>query len=134
MVIDSSALVAILLDEPESAAFAEAIQRSGSRRMSAVSLLETSIVIESRNGPDGTLRLDLLIAEAKIDVVAFTQRDARAARSAYRRYGKGFHPASLNFGDCVSYALALDSNDTLLFKGEDFARTDVRHAVPIAGL
>ena len=129
MVIDTSALIAILLDEPEAPAFAEAIERDPVRRCSAVSLLEASIVIESRHGVNGLLRLDLLIAEATIDVVPFVALDARSARRAYRTYGKGLHPAGLNFGDCVAYALAIDADEPLLYKGDDFSKTDVPRAV-----
>jgi ribonuclease VapC len=125
MVIDTSAFAAILLDEPEAADFAATIERNPIRRCSAVSLLEASIVIESRYGTNGLSRLDLLIAEALIDVVPFTAADARSARRAYRRYGKGIHPAGLNFADCVAYALASDSGEPLLFKGNDFSQTDV---------
>lgn len=123
--IDSSALVAILLDEPKAASFAESIERVGRPRMSAVSLLETSIVIQTRHGADGLLRLDLLVAEAGIEVVPFTARDARSARRAYRQFGKGLHPAALNFGDCISYALAADANEALLSKGDNFSKTDI---------
>jgi len=125
VIIDTSALIAILLDEPEAPTLAASIQRQSVRRCSAVSLLEASIVIESRYGPNGLSRLDNLIAEALIDVVPFSSRDARSARGAYRRYGKGIHPAGLNFGDCVAYALAIDSDEPLLFKGDDFSKTDV---------
>lgn len=129
MVIDTSAFIAILLDEPEACIFAEAIERDRVRRCSAVSLLEASIVIESRLGSNGLLRLDLLIAEALIDIVPFAIADARSARRAYRTYGKGRHVAALNFADCAAYALAIDTNEPLLFKGDDFSKTDVLRAV-----
>ncbi len=129
MIIDTSAFIAILQDEPEAAHFAATIENSVVRRCSAISFLEASIVIESRFGPNGLSRLDLLLAEALIDVVPFTSADARSARRAYRRYGKGIHPAGLNFGDCVAYALASDSGEPLLFKGEDFSQTDVESAL-----
>lgn len=125
VVIDTSALIAVVLAEPEVVVFAEEIARASVCRRSAVSLLEASIVIESRHGPNGLLRLDLLIAEAAIEIVPFTVADARSARRAYRRFGKGMHPAALNFGDCVAYALAIEWEDPLLFKGDHFARTDV---------
>lgn len=125
MVVDTSALIAILLAESEASTFVEAIERAPVRRCSAVSLLEASIVIESRYGEDGLLRLDLLVAEAAIEIVPFTMADARSARRAYRRFGKGIHPAGLNFVDCVAYALAIETGDPLLFKGDDFSHTDV---------
>lgn len=128
MVVDTSALVAILLAEPEAASFVKSIERAAICRCSAVSLLEASIVIESRRGQNGLLRLDLLIAEAAIEIVPFRLSDARSARRAYRRFGKSIHPAGLNFCDCVAYALAFDTGDTLLFKGEDFLKTDVESA------
>ncbi len=129
MVIDTSALVAILLGEPEKAVFVEAILASSVRRCSSVTVLETSIVIESRRGADGLARLDLFVAEAAIEVMPFTLADARSARRAYRRYGKGRHPAGLNFGDCASYALAADYGEPLLYKGADFAKTEILAAV-----
>jgi len=125
VIVDTSALIAILLNEPEAATLAAAIESQVVRRCSAVSLLEASIVIESRYGANGLSRLDQLVAEALIDIVPFTLRDARSARRAYRRYGKGLHPAGLNFADCIAYALAIDSDKPLLFKGDDFAQTDV---------
>jgi ribonuclease VapC len=129
VVIDTSAFLAILLNEPDAPDFAAAIERASLRRCSAVTLLEASIVIETRYGSSGLARLDLLLAEALIEVVAFTLRDARSARRAYRRYGKGIHSAGLNFGDCVAYALASDAEEPLLFKGDDFAKTDVLRAI-----
>jgi ribonuclease VapC len=104
MVLDTSALVALLLSEPEAEAIAAAIVHDQTRLCSAVTLFETSIVIETRRGLDGLARLDLLVAEANFDIVPFTLRDARAARRAYRTFGKGRHPAGLNFGDCIAYA------------------------------
>jgi len=129
VIVDTSALIAILLNEPEAATLAAAIEGQVVRRCSAVSLLEASIVIESRYGVNGLSRLDQLVAEALIDIVPFTLRDARSARRAYRRYGKGLHPAGLNFADCIAYALAIDSDEPLLFKGDDFAQTDVLSAI-----
>lgn len=125
VIVDTSALIAILTAEPEAISFAGAIAGASTPRCSAVSLLEASIVIETRYGPNGLLRLDLLIAEAAIEIVPFTLLDARSARRAYRRFGKGIHPAGLNFGDCIAYALAIDTGEPLLFKGDDFSRTDV---------
>ena len=130
MVLDTSAIVALLLDEPEAASIADAIERDAVRRISAVTLLESSIVIESRHGSNGLARLDLLVSEAEFEIVPFTAADARSARRAYRRYGKGLHPAGLNFSDCIAYALAIDADEPLLYKGDDFKKTDVRSAVP----
>jgi ribonuclease VapC len=126
MVIDTSALMAILQQEPEAANYANAIQRDAVRLVSAVSALEASIVVESRKGPNGGRDLDLLLHRAHIEVVAFSSEQYEIARAAYRRYGKGRHPAALNLGDCCSYALAKVSGEPLLAKGEDFRATDIR--------
>jgi ribonuclease VapC len=128
MVIDSSAIIAILLAEPEDDAFTDAIERDGTRLFSAVSFFQTSIVIETRRGPEGLARLDLFVSEAELEIVPFTLHDARAARRAYRQFGKGRHAAGLNFGDCVSYALSNETGEPLLFKGSDFGQTDVLRA------
>ncbi len=125
MVIDTSALIALLGMEPEAARLAAAIEADGTRLISAASLLEAAVVIESRYGPDGGRELDLLIAKAGLSVEPFTAQQAEIAREAYRRFGKGRHPASLNFGDCFSYALARVTGEPLLFKGTDFPQTDV---------
>jgi len=125
MVIDSSALVAILAGEPEQAAFIAAIEGDGLRLMSAASYLEASIVIEGRYGADGRRDFDQFIAEAAIEVAAVTREQAEVARDVYRIYGRGNHPARLNFGDCFAYALAQLSGETLLCKGNDFAQTDL---------
>lgn len=129
MVIDSSALLAILLLEPEAAALAAAIDRDPIRLISAASLLETAMVIESRRWPEGGRELDLLIYRMKADIASFTPEQAEVAREAFRRYGRGRHAAALNFGDCIAYALAKTSGEPLLFKGGDFSRTDVAAAV-----
>jgi len=120
MVLDTSALIAILAAEPEATALAAALATADTRRLSAASLLETAIVIESRHGPAGGQKLDELIHAAQIQIEPVT-----AARLAYRTYGKGRHPAGLNYGDCFSYALAKISGEPLLFKGEDFSQTDI---------
>jgi ribonuclease VapC len=129
VVIDSSAALAILLAEQEDQAFADAIDADPTRLMSVVSVLETSIVIEARKGPAGTRDLDLLLHRGRIDVVPFDVGQLELARDAYRRYGKGYHPAGLNFGDCCAYALAAATGERLLFKGDEFGRTDIRGAV-----
>lgn len=126
MVIDSSALIAILSDESDAPALASAIALAVSCRMSAATLLETAIVIESRHGQIGGEKLDEFVQTAQISIEVVTQRQINIARDAFRRYGKGRgHAAGLNFGDCFSYALAKEMNETLLFKGEDFRSTDI---------
>jgi ribonuclease VapC len=125
MVIDTSAIVAILLGEPEAAEFAAVIEQDSSRLLSAASLLEASMVIETRKGEEGARDLDLFIYRAGIRIVAVDAEQAEVARLAWRRYGKGRHPASLNYGDCFAYALAKTSGAQLLFKGEDFSGTDL---------
>ena len=125
MVIHPSALLAILLKEPEAEALARAIWRGTPRLLSAAALLEASMVIEARLGEEGSRDLDLLIYRAGIEIVPVDVQQAEVARVAWRRYGKGNHPAALNFGDCFSYALAKVTGGALLFKGGDFGRTDL---------
>jgi ribonuclease VapC len=125
MVIDTSALVAMLGDEPEAERFEAAVEADHVRLMSTASYLETAIVIESRFGEPGGRELDLWIHRAAIDLVAVHPEQAEAARVAYRKYGKGRHRAGLNYGDCLSYALAKISGQPLLFKGDDFPHTDI---------
>jgi ribonuclease VapC len=129
MVIDSSAALAILLGEADDDTFAEAIDADPTRIMSAVSVLETAIVVEARKGPAGGRELDLLLHRGRIDIVPFNAHQLELARDAYRRYGKGYHPAALNFGDCCAYALAAASGEPLLFKGHDFTQTDILAAL-----
>ncbi len=125
MVVDTSALVAILQNEPERRRFNEAIEAAETRSMSAAAFLESSIILESRVGADGVRDLDLFIAKARICLVSVDEDQAYLARDGFRKYGKGRHPAGLNYGDCFSYALARSRDDLLLFKGKDFLRTDV---------
>jgi ribonuclease VapC len=125
MVIDTSALVAILQDEPERREFNEAIEAAETRVMSTATFVETSIVIESRYGAAGLRALDLLIAKAQVDLVAVDTEQAHVARRAFSQFGKGRHPAGLNYGDCFSYALAKVLSAPLLYKGQDFSQTDV---------
>jgi ribonuclease VapC len=125
MVIDTSALLAILQNEPERRAFNEAIEAADTRAMSMANFVETSIVLESRYGAEGVRDLDLFIERASIELVDVTLPQGHAARRAFARYGKGRHPAGLNFGDCFAYALATERSEPLLFKGEDFEKTDV---------
>jgi ribonuclease VapC len=125
MVIDSSAFAAIFLNEPERASFRHAILVSDTRLVSAVSVFETGIVLEARLGEGAAREFDLLVIRAKVEIVAVDAEQAELARSAWRRFGKGRHPAALNFGDCFTYALAKSSGEPILAKGTDFIRTDV---------
>jgi ribonuclease VapC len=125
MVLDTSAILAILQDEPERLKFSEALEDADIRSMSAASFVETSMIIESRYGSDGMRDLDLLIAKASIALEPVDAEQAHLARQAFRQYGKSRHPAGLNFGDCFSYALARFTAEALLFKGKDFSRTDI---------
>ena len=125
MVVDSSALVAILFDEPERQAFVDKIEADPVRLISAVSLVEASIVVEARAGDAGGRDLDRFLHHAGFETVAFTAEQAAIARAAFRRFGRGLHSARLNFGDCCAYALAIQAGEPLLFKGHDFAATDV---------
>ncbi len=128
MVLDTSALAAVLFDEPEREELIRRIAAAPRRLISTVTLLESSIVIESRRGEVASRELDLLLHRAKVQMVAVDEEQAELARVAWRRYGKGRHPAGLNFGDLFAYALARASAEELLFKGEDFTKTDVAPA------
>ena len=125
MVLDTSALLAVLMNEPEAAACAVAIDADPVRLLSAANLVETSIVIEARVGEAGGRELDLLLHKATIDIVPVDADQAELARHAYRQFGKGRHPAGLNYGDCFAYALAQSVGEPLLCKGDDFSKTDV---------
>jgi len=125
MVIDTSAILALLFNEPEADDIEVAIDADPVRIMSAASLLETAIVVESRLGEPGGRELDLLVHKTGIEVVAATSEQIDIGRDAWRRFGKGRHEAGLNFGDCLAYALSITSAEPLLFKGGDFAKTDV---------
>ncbi len=129
MIIDTSAVVAILRQESGAEDLLRRLTVAGSRRISAASLLETAIVLEGKSGEKAGDDLDLFLARAKIEVEAVTDEQVRIARKAWRHYGKGSgHAAGLNFGDCFSYALAKSLSEELLYKGADFAHTDVAHA------
>ena len=133
MVLDTSAVLAILQDEPERRAFNEAIEAADSRSLSVASLVEASIVIEARYGAEGVRHLDQFLDRADVAVVAVDVGQAKTARQAFSRFGKGRHAAGLNFGDCFSYALAHALGEPLLYKGEDFTLTDVtRFEAPLA--
>lgn len=125
MVIDASAILAILFGEREADAFAAAIEAAPVRLISAATALEAAIVVESELGAEGARELDLLLHKAEIAIEPFTPEQLAAARYAFRSFGKGRHAAALNFGDCFSYALSKTLGEPLLFKGRDFAQTDV---------
>jgi ribonuclease VapC len=130
MVIDTSALLAILKVEPEALAFVDCLKPPGPRRLSAATLLEARIVVERQLGPAGQAELDLLLSRAAITAVPLEELHVHWALEGWRRYGKGRHRAGLNLGDCFSYGLAKALNAPLLFKGDDFAATDVLAALP----
>ena len=128
MIIDISALVAILDQEPEADRIVRTLASAPERTLSAANLVEAGIVMQARRGDDGARDLDLLLAKLRVDIAAVTASQADIARKAFRRYGRGRHPANLNFGDCFAYALAKDKSAPLLFKGNDFGQTDVMAA------
>jgi ribonuclease VapC len=126
MIIDTSALIAILRAEPEALTYARAIADAADRRVSAVNFVESAVVIDAGRNPIATRRFDDFIKEANISIEPVTARQAEVAREAYRDFGKGSgHPARLNFGDCFAYALAKVTGEPLLYIGRDFAHTDV---------
>ena len=130
MIVDTSALIAILRDEPDAMSYAKAIENATIRRISAGNYFETAAVIDASRDPIASRRFDDLLREARFVIEPVTEVQARLAREAYRDFGRGSgHPARLNFGDCFAYALAKILNESLLFKGADFARTDVRPAL-----
>lgn len=125
MIVDTSAVLAILLAESEAQRIADAIERSPFCRLPASCFLEATITLLGRYGEEGLRDLDLFMAKSRMEISSFTEPQARLAREAFKCYGKGRHPAKLNFGDCMAYALAKDSGEELLFKGTDFAQTDI---------
>ena len=125
MVLDTSALLAILELEPEAERFAEAIEADLRRLLSAGSLMEAALVVTARRGAPGGRELDLLLHKARVEIVPATANHAEIGRRAFASFGKGRHAAGLNFGDLFAYALSQDTGEALLFKGSDFARTDV---------
>lgn len=129
MIVDSSALVAILKREPQWSAFSKALDSAGTCRISAANYLESSIVVDGWKNPTLSRGFDELIERFNILIEPVTAAQARIARQAYRDYGKGSgHPANLNFGDCFTYALAREKREPLLYKGDDFVHTDLRSA------
>jgi len=130
MIIDASVLIAILRDEPEARTFAKAIAGTNIRRVSAVNYVEAAAVIDASRDPVASRRFDDLFREAELIIEQVTEAQARIAREAYRDFGKGSgHPAGLNFGDCFAYALAKAMGEPILFKGDDFSRTDLSPAL-----
>ena len=125
MILDTSALLAVLFDEPDADYFERVIASATTCRMSVANHLEAAMVVESRMGDEGGRQLDNFVETAGIELVPVTPDQAQAARLAWRRYGKGNHPAGLNFGDCFAYALAEATQEPLLFKGMDFPLTDI---------
>ncbi len=125
MIIDTSAVIAILAGESDAAHYAQLIEQDATPRIGTPALLEASIVLTRWFGETAEAALDGFVRESGAEVVAFDLPQLRAAQDAYRRFGKGRHPAGLNFGDCMSYALARVCDEALLFKGEDFAQTDI---------
>ena len=130
MIIDTSALMAILRNEPEGAIFANAIQAAAVRRISAANYVETAAVIDASRDPIASRRFDDLLREARCVIEPVTEAQAHIAREAYRDFGRGSgHPARLNFGDCFAYALTKAMDEPLLFKGTDFSHTDITPAL-----
>ena len=128
MIIDTSAVLAILLAEDDAERYARAIEEADTCRMSAASYSEAAVVIDNRGDAVASREFDLFFRRAGIAVEPVTFEQAQIARQAYRDFGKGRHPAGLNFGDCLSYALSKSLDEPLLFKGTDFAQTDVQRA------
>lgn len=129
MVIDTSAVIAILLAEPEQAVFTDILFSEPTRVMSAVTFYEAALVMAAKKRTPGAAAfVDDFVRESAIDIVMFTMEDAVAVRDVYFKYGRGYHPAGLNFSDCFSYALAKTRHEPLLFKGDDFSKTDIAAA------
>jgi ribonuclease VapC len=128
VILDTSAIIAILQNEESAARLIAALEGADVRRMSAATLVEAGIILQARHGDHGERELDLFVQRAHVEIIAVSEEHAEYARSAYRRFGKTRHAAGLNFGDCFSYALARALDEPLLFVGDDFPRTDVRVA------
>jgi ribonuclease VapC len=130
VIVDTSALIAVLHNEPEAMIFATLLDAAPQCRMSAASFFETSIIVDKRRRPGGGRRFEDLLRELRMVIEPVTEEQVRVAREAYRDYGRGSgHPARLNFGDCFAYALARATGETLLFKGDDFHHTDIAPAL-----
>ncbi len=129
MIVDTSAVLSVLLDEPAALRILEAIVDASAPRMSAANWLEVAMIVEERGGRLASLRLDEFFRAARIEIAEVTVEQASAARNAWRYFGRHKHSARLDFGDCFAYALAKTSGEALLYTGEDFARTDVEPAL-----
>ncbi len=129
MIVDTSAVLAILFNESDAETYARAISEAESRRMSAASFVEAAVVVEAQTKESGSRQFDAFFRRAGIVIEPFTEEQAHAARQAYTDFGKGRHAAGLNLGDCFAYALAKVTGEVLLFKGQDFRKTDVKVAV-----
>jgi len=129
MVLDSSAIIAILLNEPDAASILSAFDRDESKLVSAATLLEAAMVIEARKGDGGGVALDLLLSKGGVQIVTVDAAQVAEARRAWRRFGRGRHEAGLNYGDLFAYALSRTTGEALLFKGDDFRRTDVARVI-----
>ena len=125
MIVDTSAVLAVLFDEPDAERYVRALAGAARCRMSVANFLKTAVVLETRAGAAAGPNLDLLLERAPIELEPVTPEHAQAARRAWRRFGRGNHRAALNFGDCFAYALAEATREPLLFKGQDFALTDI---------
>jgi ribonuclease VapC len=133
MIVDSSSIIAILRNEPDAGAMAEALQEASVRRISAVTYVEAAVVADNDRHPVLSRRLDELVRDAQMRIEPVTAGQAEIARQAYRDFGKGRHKAGLNLGDCFAYALAKEMDEALLFKGDDFCHTDVEVADDLRG-
>lgn len=129
MIVDTSAIVAILFDEPDAAAYSQAIAEADVRRISAATYVEAAVVVEASTTAGGPRQFDAFVRRAGLRIEPVTEEQAHLARQAYADYGKGRHAAGLNFGDCFAYALAKATGEPLLFKGADLGKTDVVRAV-----
>jgi ribonuclease VapC len=125
MIVDTSAIIAILFNEDDAQIYAEAMTRADSSRISAATFVETAIVVEAQTKNNGSRQLDAFIRRAGITIEPVTEEQAHIARQAFIDFGRGRHPAGLNYGDCFSYALSKATREPLLFKGKDFAKTDL---------
>ena len=128
MIVDSSALISILFAETDAPLYAQAIGEAETRRISAANVFEVAINVDGQANADASHRFDSFIRRGRFEIVPVTEEHIWVARQAYRDFGKGNHPAGLNFGDCFAYALAKTSGEPLLFKGDDFAQTDIKSA------
>jgi ribonuclease VapC len=129
VIVDSSALIAVILQEPDESRFVEAMLRHGAPRISAANWLEAAMIIDSRKLPQGRIRFDDVVAQLGLEVVPVTAEIAARARRAHNEFGRGQHQAKLNYGDCFAYATASVLGEPLLFKGNDFAQTDITPAL-----